>query len=731
VVCTTGAENWSTNAINGVLRTAAAGWRSQGTLSKPAKRDDILATDPVCGMYVDEKNSTLAVEREDRKYYFCSTNCKLQFERPEKEIRNLRIALMVSWPLTIVVAILTYVLHLGFGNYVMLVLASIVQFYAGQRFYAGIADAIKNRSANMDALIAIGTSAAWTYSTVVTLFPAAFPAGGIYFDTSTIIISLILTGTYMQRLAESRASTAVSALIALQPKVAHRIDGGKVVDTTIEQIKKGDMLLVKPGDKIPTDSVVVEGESSVDESMITGESMPVTKRAGDKVMGGTINATSSLKIRAAKVGDDTALSQIVKIVQDAASSKVPIQKLADRVASYFVPVVVLVGILASLSWYFIGGVSVNVSILIFVSVLIIACPCALGIATPAALLVASSRAAKEGILVKSGESLQKASKINALVLDKTGTLTKGKPEITDIVAVSGYKEKEILQFAATAEMNSEHVIAKAIIAKVDKLGIKAEFPKKFTYKQGSGITALDRNDRKIVVGNRDLFDNEQIGSIERQLQGLESDGKTTLIIGVGNKIIGMIALADVLKEDSKKAINAFKSADYEIWLITGDNERVANATAKQLGISNVIPHAKPKDKMDKIAQLQREGKVVAMIGDGINDAPALTKADVGIAIGAGTDVALQAGSIVLIKNSIYDAFIAIRLGKKTMGKIRQNLFWAFAYNIVLIPIAAGALIPFFTVSIYNILPLLAAFAMAFSSVTVVSNSLLLERFKVS
>ncbi len=730
MVCTIRARNWLTNAINGALPTAAAGWKSQGTLSKPSKRDDILATDPVCGMYVDEKSSTLATEREGRKYYFCSTNCKIQFERPEKEIRGLRTALMVSWPLTIVVAILTYVLHLGFGNYIMLVLAGIVQFYAGQRFYAGIADAIKNRSANMDTLIAIGTSTAWAYSAMVTLLPSLFPVGGIYFDTSTIIISLILTGTYMQRLAESKASTAVSALIALQPKVAHRIEGGKVVDAAIEQIKKGDMLLVKPGEKIPTDSVVVEGESSVDESMITGESMPVTKSGGDKVMGSTINATSSLKVRAVKVGEDTALSQIIKIVQDAASSKVPIQKLADRVASYFVPIVVLVGILASLSWYFIGGVSANVSILIFVSVLIIACPCALGIATPAALLVSSGRAAKEGILVKSGESLQKASKINALVLDKTGTLTKGKPEVMDIIAVSGYKKKEILRLAATAEVNSEHVIGKAIIAKADRLGIKAEFPKKFTYKQGSGITVLDKNGRRIVVGNRDLFYNKQIENIEKQLQKLESEGKTTLIVGVGGKIIGLIALADVIKEDSKKAINAFKSSGYEIWLITGDNERVANAVAKQLGISNVIPQAKPKDKMDKIVQLQHDGKVVAMVGDGINDAPALTKADVGIAIGAGTDVALQAGSIVLIKNSVYDAFIAIQLGRKTMSKIRQNLFWAFGYNIVLIPIAAGALIPFFTVSVYGILPLLAAFAMAFSSVTVVSNSLLLARFKV-
>ena len=689
-----------------------------------------MATDPVCGMHVEEQNTSLVVEREGKKYYFCSANCKLQFERPKKELRNLRIALVVSWPLTIVVAVLTYVLHLGFGNYIMLVLASIVQFYAGQRFYAGILDAIKNRSANMDTLIAIGTSAAWAYSTVVILFPSIFPTGGIYFDTSTIIISLILTGTYMQRLAESRASTAVSALIALQPKIVHRIEGDKVADTAIEQVKEGDILLVKPGEKIPTDSIVLEGESSVDESMITGESMPLTKRVGDKVVGGTVNSTSSLKVKATKVGEDTALAQIIKIVKDAATSKVPIQKLADKVSSYFVPVVVLVGILSSLSWYFLGGVGINTAILIFVSVLIIACPCALGIATPAALLVSSGRAAKAGILIKSGENLQKASKVTTLVLDKTGTLTKGKPEVTDIYAAAGYDEMEVLRLAAVAEINSEHVIGKAIVSKAQSMKIKSEFPKRFTYAQGSGVTALTKSGKKITVGNRDLFDEVQLSDLEAKLQELESEGKTTLIIGEGGKAIGLIAIADAIKEDSRKAIDSFKNAGYTVWLATGDNQKAANAVAKSLGIEYVISGVKPKDKLDKISDLQKEGDVVAMVGDGVNDAPALTKADVGIAIGAGTEIAIQAGGIILINNSIYDAFVALQLGKKTMSKIRQNLFWAFGYNIILIPIAAGALIPVFTISVYNLLPMLAALAMAFSSVTVVSNSLLLARFKV-
>ncbi len=680
-------------------------------------------------MYVNGADSKLNGKRNGRKYYFCSENCKLQFEKPEKEMQTLKTALLVSWPLTIIVVILTYALHLGYGNYIMFVLASVVQFYAGQRFYAGTIDAVKNKSANMDTLIAIGTTAAWAYSTIVTFMPNAFTAGGVYFDTSTIIISLILTGTYMQRLAESRASNAVSALVALQPKIAHIIDGKKIYDKPIEEIKTGDLMLVKPGEKIPTDSIVIDGTSSVDESVITGESMPVTKRVGDKVIGGTINATSSLRIKATKIGEDTALSQIIKIVQDAASSKVPIQKLADKISSYFVPIVVLIGILSSLAWYLVGGVGLNIAILIFVSVLIIACPCALGIATPAALLVSSGKAAKSGILVKSGESLQIASKVDVIVLDKTGTLTKGKPEVTDIISVSDYSEKEILRYAAVAEMNSEHVLGKAIIERARKNKIRIEFPKKFTYKQGSGIIAIDKNGKRIAIGNRELFNKEQLGNLEKQIAKLELQGKTTLVVGVGEQVAGLIALADVLKQDSKKAINAFKNSGREVWLITGDNERVANAVAKQLGIENVLAQTKPKDKMEKIKELQRDGKVVAMVGDGVNDAPALTKADLGIAIGAGTEVAIQAGGIILIKNNIYDAFIALELGKRTMSKIKQNLFWAFGYNIVLIPIAAGALIPVFTISIYGFLPMLAALAMAFSSVTVVSNSLLLTRFK--
>ncbi len=690
-----------------------------------------MATDPVCGMQVDE-GTTLTGTRDGKKYYFCSTTCKLQFEKPERELKSIRNSLLISWPITILVILLTYLFRVSYGSYIMLILAGIVQFYSGRRFYAGTIDAIKNKSANMEMLIAIGTTAAYAYSAIVALFPYIMPSGGLYFDTSTIIISLILTGTYMQRLAESQASNAVSALIALQPKVAHIVKGNKIVDKSIEEIKVGDILLVKPGEKIPTDSVVASGTSSVDESIITGESMPVTKRKGNKVTGGTISLTGALRVRATKVGEDTALAQIIKIVQEAASSKVPVQKLADIISSYFVPVIIAVGVTASAFWYIFGGVGPNIAVLVFVSVLIIACPCALGIATPAALLVASGRAAKNGILIKSGESLQMASRVSDIVLDKTGTLTKGRPEVTDIFTVfpSKHSEKDVLRFAAIAEMNSEHILGKAIVEKAKKSGIKLEFPKKFVYKQGIGVMAIDEKGDRISVGNRYLFGKNQVSGIEKRIIDFETKGKTTLAVGVGKQVIGLIALADVVKIDSKEAIRAFERAGKEVWLITGDNERVAEAVAKQLGIRHVISSAKPKDKMKKIAELQKNGKIVAMIGDGVNDAPALAKANVGIAIGAGTDVAVQTGSIILIRNSVYDAFVALELGKQTMRKIKQNLFWAFGYNIVLIPIAAGALIPFFTVSVYNFLPVLAAVAMAFSSFTVVANSLLLAKARI-
>ncbi len=680
-------------------------------------------------MYVNEGITTLTSERQGRMYYFCSTNCKVQFERPERELAALRSALMVATPLTAVVAVLTYSISLPYGGYMAFVIASIVQFYSGERFYAGVADAVRNRSANMDTLIAIGSTAAWAFSTVVLFFPHAFGGGGMYYDTSTVIITLILAGMYMQRNAESRASDAVAALVALQPKVAHVVARGRVIDRPADGLKPGDIILVRAGEKVPTDSVVVDGEGEVDESMITGESVPAAKRRGDALTGGTISSASSLRARVMRVGNDTTLSQIIMIVQDAASSKVPVQELADRAASYFVPLVVAVGVLASLGWYYLGHVGAGTAVLVFVSVMIIACPCALGIATPTALLVASGTAARNGVLIKSGSSLQAGSTIDTVMLDKTGTLTAGRPQVTDIIKTSTYSPREILGYAAMAELSSEHVLGKTIVEKARASGLPLRLPKKFSYRQGSGIIATAQKGEVVAVGNRGLFEERQLAAAEKMVQSLEMEGKTCLIVGVGGRIVGIIALADAIKSGSRGAIDMLHADRKDVWMITGDNGIVANAVAKKLGIDNVVAGAKPQDKMRKVAELQRAGRKVAMIGDGVNDAPALTKADLGIAIGAGTDVAIQAGGMVLMRNDIYDAVFALRLAKSTMSKIRQNLFWAFAYNAVLIPVAAGALIPFFTVSVYDVLPALAAAAMALSSLTVVSNSLLLSGFK--
>ncbi|MCL5100874.1 MAG: heavy metal translocating P-type ATPase [Candidatus Marsarchaeota archaeon] len=690
-----------------------------------------MATDPICGMSVDEKSSSLFIEQQGRKYYFCSTTCKIQFEKPEKELKALKHALLVAVPLTIIVFVLTYASKDTLVPYVLFIIATVVQFYSGERFYAGIVDAIKNRSSNMDTLIAIGTTAAWAYSTTVVFMPSAFPTNSLYFDTSTIIISLILAGTYLQRMAESKASNSIASLMKLQPKKAHLIKGNSIIEKPIDEIKKGDILLVKPGENIPTDSMVVNGSSSIDESMITGESMSVAKRKGDHVTGGTVNLTSSVQIKVEKVGEDTMLAQIINIVQEAASSKVPIQKLADKVSSYFVPTVIVIGILSSVGWYLFGGVGLNIAVLIFVSVLIIACPCALGIATPAALLVSSGMAAKNGILVKSGESLQEASRIDAVVLDKTGTLTEGKPSVIDVIGMSGFTYDKVLVLAAMAESNSEHIIGKAVVKKANERNLKIEFPKKFNYTIGSGVTASGKDGTVVTVGNTDMFKGKFTKAMWELVLKLEQEGKSCLIVGVNGEIAGIISIADKLKKDSKQTIQAFNKSGKEVWMITGDNNRVASSISKELGIKNFISGAKPKDKLKKINDLQKHGKHVAMIGDGINDAPALTKADLGIALGSGSDIAMQSGDVVLIKNRIYDAYISIELGRKTMAKIRQNLAWAFGYNAVLIPIAAGALIPLYTINVYNFLPMFSGLAMAFSSVTVVSNSLLLGRFKIA
>ena len=703
-----------------------------------------MAKDPVCGMFVEEKPDAIRYSKDGRVYYFCSTQCLNEFTQPEKELRKLKTYVAISIALTIPIVILSlpHMLPLQFAklfpmdimhysNYIMLALATPLQFWIGWRFYRGLWDGIKARASNMDTLIAIGTSAAYLYSAVVTLAPGYFPFTSVYFETAAIIITLILIGRLLETKTKERASDAVRKLLDLQPKMAKVIRDGTEVDVPIEQIQEGDVIVVRPGERIPTDGILIEGFSSVDESAITGESVPVDKKKGDEVIGATINKSGLLKVKATKVGQDTVLSQIIRLVEEARTGKAQMQRLVDQVAKYFVPAVLAIAIGVGLGWYFIGDIGLTFSLLAFVSVIIIACPCALGIATPAALMMGTGKAAENGILFKGGEYLEIASKVNTIVFDKTGTLTKGKPSVTDIIDLSGMGEDELLRLAAIAESGSEHPLGQAVVHEAKEKGILISNPNSFEAESGHGLRARYA-EHTIFIGNRKLMENNNIPvteTIETTLKQLEIQGKTATLVTIDNKVAGVISLADTIKENAKEAIDSLKLMGIEVIMLTGDNERTAKAVASQLGIGRVIAQVLPQQKEQAISKLQDEGRVVAMVGDGINDAPALAKADLGIAIGSGTDVAKETGGIILIKDDLRDVVTALDLGRKTVSKIKQNLFWAFAYNTGLIPIAGGILVPLMGVGIFEWLPMLAGLAMAMSSVTVVGNSILLGRYK--
>ncbi|MGA2198631.1 MAG: heavy metal translocating P-type ATPase [Nitrososphaerales archaeon] len=691
-----------------------------------------MAKDPVCGMFVDEATAELKAEVRGVPYYFCSESCMREFLAPEKELRKLKIEVAASALLSVPILLLTYVMIVPErpSDYVLLILATPIQFVIGRRFYEGTRDSIKNRMGNMDALIALGTSAAWAYSAAVTLAPGFFPSSGVYFDTSAVIITLILAGRLLESLTRSRASAAVRNLIDLQPTLAHRVDGDAENDVPIEQVQVGDVLVVRPGERIPVDAVILQGRSAIDESMITGESIPAEKSAGDQVIGATINRSGLLKLRADKVGQDTTLAQIVRLVQEAQVGRAPIQRLADRIAAYFVPVVITVAVVAALSWYYVGHIGLSFSVLVFVSVVVIACPCALGVATPAALLVGTSKGAQNGILVKGGEFLELAARIDTVVFDKTGTLTVGKPSVTDVVAKGTMSSEELLHVSASAERGSEHPLGEAIVKEATSRSIVISDPRDFEALAGMGVRA-SVDGKSILLGNRRLMEESgvDLSALETELTKLEEEGKTTMVAVVDGRIGGIVAVADTLKPSAKPAVDALKKMGIQVVMLTGDSPRTAAAIAQKLGVAKFAAGLLPQQKEEVVESLQKEGRAVAMVGDGINDAPALARADVGIAVGSGTDIAKETGGIVLLKEDLRNVAVAVGLSRKTLAKIKQNLFWAFAYNVVLIPIAAGALVPVFGAQVYNALPFLAAGAMAISSVTVIGNSLLLFRFR--
>ncbi|NLI73883.1 MAG: copper-translocating P-type ATPase [Euryarchaeota archaeon] len=618
-------------------------------------------------------------------------------------------------------------------NIILFALATPVQFIAGYQFYIGTYRAILNRSANMDTLIAIGSSAAYFYSVIVTFFPSIFHLSQhTYFDSSAMIISLILFGKYLEAKAKGRTSEAIRNLVDLQAKTAYVVRDGEEIEVPVEDIKVGDVFIVRPGEKIATDGTVIDGISAVDESMLTGESIPIDKVAGSTVIGGSINHNGSLRVVADKIGKDTALSQIIKLVEDAQASKAPIQRYADRVSSWFVPAVIIIAVATFLIWNFylfnelgVEGDRFTFSLIVFISVLVISCPCALGLATPTAVMVGSGKGAENGILVKSGGALETAGKITTIVFDKTGTLTRGEPEVTDIVTY-GVEESELLIMAASAEKGSEHPLGEAIVRYATDSGLIVPDANNFQSITGKGIRATVI-DNEVLIGNRALM---KIGEVdirdaESTLEKLEGEGKTVMIISSNKRIVGLIGVADVLKETTIRAVKELKNMGIDIIMLTGDNRRTAAVIAAQAGIDDYIAEVLPENKAQEVARLQGEGHVVAMVGDGVNDAPALAQADVGIAIGSGTDVAMETGDIVLIRSDLLDVVAAIQLSRKTMQKIRQNLFWALGYNTAGIPIAAGILFPFFGILLN---PIVAAAAMALSSVTVVSNAVLLKRY---
>lgn len=633
-------------------------------------------------------------------------------EKKDTSAHKYLIKFLISAGLSLPMLVMMFMpMSMGSGI-ISLVLATPIQFIIGASFYKSAFSALKMKSFNMDSLVAIGTSVAYIYS----LINLILGSSDLYFETSAFLITFVVLGKFLESKAKGRTKEAIKKLMGLQPKTARVLINGKAKDIPISEVKIGDLILVRPGESIPVDGVITEGNSSIDESMVTGESIPVEKFGGSRVIGATINKNGSFTFKAEKIGADTMLSRIIRLVEEAQGSKANIQSFADKIASVFVPAVLIISLMTFVIWYLVLGATLSFSLMALTSVIVIACPCALGLATPTAIMVGTGVGAANGILIKGGTALEKVKRITSIVFDKTGTLTKGKPEVTDLIPLSNLDKNDLLRLAASLESHSEHPLAEAIVKKAKDLNLKLSKPKNFKAIPGAGIEG-EIDGKKYFLGK---FEREN-----SQKSSLEHEGKTVVALTQNNEILGLIAVADEIKEDAIEAIKRLKKLEIKVYMLTGDNTRTANAIAKKLNIENVIAEVLPEDKSNEIKRLQSKGEIVAMVGDGINDTPAMAQADLGIAMGSGTDVAMETGEIVIVKNKLMDTVTAIQLSKETLSKINQNMFFALFYNVIGIPIAARAFAGFGLI----LKPEIAGLAMALSSISVVTNSLSLKFFK--
>lgn len=705
-----------------------------------------MMRDPVCGMMVDTATA-LRSEIGGRPYFFCSSGCRRTFEAPDEELRRLKRRVSIALAGVVVLAVMRVGAFLGLAagatvltwapidalpwftwGVWMMILVTPVQFIGGAGFYKGAYQALKRRAINMDLLVALGTSVAYVYSVIVVFAPDILPVAvgerDVYFEVSAVIIAFVLLGKYMEDIIKRKSSAAVRKLLDLRPATACVVRDGQEMEVPAESLEPGDVIVVRPGEKIATDGEVIDGASAVDEKMLTGESMPVEKGPADKVIGGTVNTTGSLRFRAARVGRDTALSQIIALVEQAQRSSAQIQRVADRVTSYFVPAVMIVAFGSFAGWWIAGDLPQ--AVLAFIAVLIIACPCALGIATPAALMVGVGKGAEAGILIRGAEYLEQALRLTVVVFDKTGTLTRGEPAVTDIVPLGDDDARRspeaLLALAAAAEKRSEHPLGQAVVRRAAMTETPMVEAGEFSATPGSGVRVVV-DGSVVLLGNRRLMFSEHVvvsADVEARLESFERDGKTGMLIAVDGRLAGIIAVADTIKDGAAEAVAALRKERVQVLMLTGDNEHTAQAIARQVGIDRVIANVLPNEKAGEIQRLRDTGEIVAMVGDGVNDAPALATAHIGIALGSGSDVAKETGGLVLIRDDVRDVAVAIRLSRTTMHKIRQNLFWAFVYNAAAIPIAAAGLLN----------PIIAAAAMALSSLSVIANSATLRRLRM-